>query len=83
MVVDRVPVYLPRIPEQFVTVLARAKIGAIHTVVYFGFSGGALQERPEESNLRHFHVESHPSSRVLGHDARVAKPQMRPVRLNS
>jgi len=49
---DRVAVYLPRIPEQFVTMLACAKIGAIHTVVYSGFSAGALQERIKDAEAR-------------------------------
>jgi len=49
---DRVAVYLPRIPEQFVTMLACAKIGAIHTVVYSGFSSGALQERIKDSEAK-------------------------------
>lgn len=49
---DRVAVYLPRIPEQFVTMLACAKIGAIHTVVYSGFSAGALQERIRDAEAK-------------------------------
>jgi acetyl-CoA synthetase len=49
---DRVSVYLPRIPEQFVTMLACAKIGAIHCVVYSGFSAGALQERIKDSEAK-------------------------------
>ena len=49
---DRVAVYLPRIPEQFVTMLACAKIGAVHNVVYSGFSAGALQERIKDAEAR-------------------------------
>ena len=49
---DRVSVYLPRIPEQFVTMLACAKIGAVHCVVYSGFSAGALQERIKDSEAK-------------------------------
>lgn len=40
-----VTIYLPRIPEQFVAMLACAKLGAIHSVVYGGFSTGALKQR--------------------------------------
>ncbi len=35
---DRVTIYLPRIPELVISMLACAKIGAIHSVVYGGFS---------------------------------------------
>jgi len=46
---DRVAIYLPKIPEQTVAMLACARIGAIHTVVYFGFSAPALASRIEDS----------------------------------
>ncbi|MDH7597988.1 MAG: AMP-binding protein, partial [Methanothrix sp.] len=39
---DRVSVYLPMIPELPITMLACAKIGAIHSVVFSGFSAGGL-----------------------------------------
>src|SRR3989344_2775394 len=42
---DRVTIYLPRIPEQFIAMLACAKIGAIHSVVFSGFSADALKNR--------------------------------------
>lgn len=42
---DRVCIYLPRLPEQLISMLACAKIGAIHTVVYSGFSIEALKNR--------------------------------------
>lgn len=42
---DRVTIYMPRVPEQVVAMLACAKIGAIHSVVYSGFSSGALRDR--------------------------------------
>ena len=42
---DRVTIYLPRIPEQVMAMLACAKIGAIHSVVYGGFSIDALKDR--------------------------------------
>jgi acetyl-CoA synthetase len=42
---DRVAVYLPNIPEIAIVMLGCAKIGAIHSVVYAGFSAAALKER--------------------------------------
>jgi len=42
---DRVTIYLPRIPEQVMALLACARIGAVHSVVYSGFSAQALRER--------------------------------------
>ena len=42
---DRVGIYLPMIPEVQVAMLACARIGAIHSVVFSAFSGKSLQER--------------------------------------
>lgn len=42
---DRVAVYLPVIPELPITLLATARVGAIHTVVFSGFSAEALADR--------------------------------------
>ena len=42
---DRVCLYLPAIPEAVVAMLACARIGAVHAVVYAGFSPDALGER--------------------------------------
>ncbi len=42
---DRVAVYMPVIPELPITLLAIARIGAIHTVVFSGFSAEALADR--------------------------------------
>ena len=42
---DRVAVYLPMIPELAITVLACARIGAIHSVVFGGFAADALKDR--------------------------------------
>jgi acetyl-CoA synthetase len=42
---DRVTIYLPRIPEQFIAMLGCARIGAVHSVVYSGFSAQALRDR--------------------------------------
>ena len=42
---DRVAVYLPMIPELAFTMLACARIGAVHSVVFAGFSAESLRER--------------------------------------
>ncbi len=42
---DRVTIYLPMIPELAITILACARIGAIHSVVFGGFSAEALRDR--------------------------------------
>ena len=42
---DRVCIYLPMIPELAVSVLACARIGAIHSVVFAGFSASAVASR--------------------------------------
>lgn len=42
---DRVCIYLPMIPELAISVLACARIGAIHSVIFAGFSAGALEAR--------------------------------------
>ncbi len=49
---DRVTIYLPRIPEIEIAMLACAKLGAIHSVVYGGFSVDALQGRIEDSESK-------------------------------
>ena len=42
---DRVVIYMPLTPEGAIAMLACARIGAIHSVVYAGFSVGALRDR--------------------------------------
>lgn len=49
---DRVTIYLPRIPEIVFAMLACAKIGAVHSVVFGGFSVDALQGRIEDSQSK-------------------------------
>lgn len=49
---DVVTIYMPRIPEQMIAMLACAKIGAAHSVVYGGFSVEALAERVEDAQSR-------------------------------
>jgi acetyl-CoA synthetase len=49
---DRVAVYLPMIPELPVTLLACARIGAVHAVVFSGFSAEALADRINDSGAK-------------------------------
>ncbi|OGU77953.1 MAG: acetate--CoA ligase [Stygiobacter sp. RIFOXYC12_FULL_38_8] len=49
---DRVTIYMGRIPEIVIAMLACARVGAIHSVVYGGFSVESLAERIEDSNSR-------------------------------
>ena len=46
---DRVCIYLPMIPELAISVLACARIGAVHSVVFAGFSSTALATRINDS----------------------------------
>ncbi len=49
---DRVSIYMPMIPEAAVAMLACARIGAIHSVVFGGFSPDALRDRILDSDCR-------------------------------
>ncbi len=49
---DRVCIYLPMIPELAVATLACARIGAIHSVVFAGFSANALATRINDSDCK-------------------------------
>ena len=49
---DRVCIYLPMIPELAIAVLACARIGAIHSVVFAGFSSNALATRINDSDCK-------------------------------
>jgi acetyl-CoA synthetase len=49
---DRVAIYLPMIPEAVISMLACARIGAVHTVVFGGFSADALASRIEDCQAK-------------------------------
>ena len=49
---DRVCIYLPMIPELAISVLACARIGAIHSVVFAGFSATALSTRINDCDCK-------------------------------
>jgi acetyl-CoA synthetase len=49
---DRVGIYLPMVPEAAVAMLACARIGAVHSVVFGGFSAEALRDRLNDAGAR-------------------------------
>lgn len=49
---DRVAIYLPMIPELAISLLACARIGAIHSVVFAGFSAIALKSRVQDCEAK-------------------------------
>ena len=49
---DRVSIYLPMIPEIAISMLACARIGAIHSVVFAGFSAQALRNRIQDCGAK-------------------------------
>ncbi|MCU1476379.1 MAG: acs [Subtercola sp.] len=49
---DRVAIYLPMIPEAVISMLAVARIGAVHSVVFGGFSAESLRARIDDASAR-------------------------------
>ncbi len=49
---DRVVIYMPLVPEIIIAMLACARIGAVHSVVFGGFSALSLRERIEDAGAR-------------------------------
>ena len=49
---DRITIYLPMVPELVIAMLSCARIGAIHTVVFSGFSATSLRDRVEDSGSK-------------------------------
>ena len=49
---DRVAIYMPMVPEAVFAMLACARIGAIHTVVFGGFSAEALRDRINDAQAK-------------------------------
>ncbi|MBC7324816.1 MAG: AMP-binding protein, partial [Moorella sp. (in: Bacteria)] len=49
---DRITIYLPMIPELPIAMLACARIGAVHNVVFGGFSAAALRDRINDIGAR-------------------------------
>ena len=49
---DRVAIYMPMVPEAAIAMLACARIGAVHSVVFGGFSPGALRDRIQDADCK-------------------------------
>ena len=49
---DRVCIYMPMVPELAIAVLASARIGAVHSVVFAGFSSNSLADRINDSSCK-------------------------------
>ena len=49
---DRVTIYLPMVPELPISMLACARIGAIHTVIFSGFSAASIRDRVNDSKSK-------------------------------
>ena len=70
---DRVTIYLPMIPELAISMLACARIGAIHSIVFGGFSAQALRDRIQDCK----------SSIVITSDKGVRGGRQVPLKANS
>ena len=49
---DRVVIYMPLLPETVIAMLATAKIGAVHSLIYGGFSAKVLRERINDAQAK-------------------------------
>lgn len=49
---DRVCIYMPMVPELVIAILACARIGAVHSVVFAGFSASSLAERIKDASCK-------------------------------
>jgi acetyl-CoA synthetase len=49
---DRVIIYMPMVPEAAIAMLACARVGAVHSIVFAGFSSNALADRINDSDAK-------------------------------
>lgn len=49
---DVVAIYMPMLPETIVAILAAARIGAVHSVIFGGFSADSIRQRVEDANAK-------------------------------
>ncbi len=49
---DRIAIYLPMVPELAISVLACARIGAVHSVIFAGFSADSIRDRVHDCGAR-------------------------------
>jgi len=52
---DRVCIYMPMVPEQIISMLACARIGAVHSVVFGGFGAAALKQQDHRRRSQSCH----------------------------
>ena len=71
---DRVAIYLPLIPELAIAMLACARIGAVHSVVFGGFSAESLRDRINDQQARAAH---HRRRRLPARQRRAAEARRR------
>ncbi|MDB5297540.1 MAG: Acetyl-coenzyme synthetase [Phycisphaerales bacterium] len=69
---DRVTIYLPMVPEAAVAMLACARIGAVHSVIFGGFSSQAIADRVEDAQ----------SDVILTADGGYRRGQVVPLKAN-
>ena len=71
---DRVAIYMPLVPEAVIAMLACARIGAIHSVIFGGFSAEALVDRINDAEAKVVH---HGRRRMAPRTAGRAQAQRR------
>ena len=49
---DRITIYLPMVPELIISIMACARIGVIHTVIFSGFSAQSIKDRVSDSQSK-------------------------------
>lgn len=60
---DTVAIYMPMIPETIIAMLSCARIGAVHTVVFGGFSAHALKDRIQDADAKLLITANHSNRR--------------------
>ena len=77
---DRIALYMPLVPELAIAMLACARIGAVHSIVFGGFSAEALRDRINDAQARLLvtadgsPASTVPSSSMSSHTVRPARP---------
>ena len=71
---DRVTIYMPMVPELAIAMLACARIGAMHSVVFGGFSADAVADRNNDAKARLRH---HRRRRLAARQGRAAQAERR------
>ena len=71
---DRVTIYMPMVPELAIAMLACARIGATHSVIFGGFSADAVADRNNDAKAKLRH---HRRRRLAARQGRAAQAQRR------